>query len=72
MRNKFLTLIACGLIGLVGGLLGLAIGVGYGGNFATDFQFAGERGYEATGFLGWIIGFVVTALVASLFIRAKD
>jgi hypothetical protein len=52
------------LIGLiVGAGVGWVIGATYGGNYAVDFEFAGGRGYEATGPLGAMIGAPTIALV---------
>ena len=47
------------LTGCAGGILGLLIGSTMGGNIAVDFQFAGNRGYEAAGLLGALIGLAV-------------
>ena len=44
------------MTGLAGGFIGLVVGANYGGNQATDFVFAGQRGYEATGMLGALVG----------------
>ena len=44
--------------GSVIALIGLVVGVTYGGNYATDFEFNGLRGYEATGQIGAVFGFV--------------
>jgi hypothetical protein len=41
---------------LVGGLIALILGSLYGGNYATEFVFAGLQGYEATGVLFGVIG----------------
>jgi uncharacterized membrane protein len=54
-----------GLLGLVAGAgIGFVIGDLYGGNYAVDFEFAGVRGYEATGVLGVIIGGIGGAAVS--------
>jgi hypothetical protein len=45
-----------GLAGAVGGWL---LGALYGGNYAVNFEFNNLRGYEATGQIGAIIGFVL-------------
>jgi hypothetical protein len=46
------------LFGAVAGTgIGLVVGATYGGNYATELDFAGLRGYEATGLIGEIIGF---------------
>ena len=56
--------VLAGLIGLiVGAGVGFVIGATYGGNYAVEFEFAGGRGYEATGPLGAIIGALTIALV---------
>jgi len=55
-------IVACLLAGFSGGivvaLIGLIVGATYGGNYATDFEFNGVRGYEATGQIGAVIGFI--------------
>jgi hypothetical protein len=52
-------LLAGVLGGVIGGAVGLFIGAFVGGNFATDFYFAAQRGYESTGLLGAIVGYVL-------------
>ena len=47
------------LIALACGLVGLLVGATIGGNMADDFRFAGNRGYEATGVLGALIGLAI-------------
>ena len=47
------------LIGLACSVVGLLVGATVGGNMAGDFRFAGNRGYEATGVLGVLIGFAI-------------
>ncbi len=63
---------ACLLAGLIGGLavavVGLVVGANYGGNHATDFEFNGLRGYEATGQLGAILGFLAGASLCTLLV----
>jgi hypothetical protein len=39
--------------------VGWILGALFGGSYATQFQFAGQRGYEATGIIGTVIGFIV-------------
>jgi hypothetical protein len=51
--------------GLVVGALGLIGGATYGGNHATGFEFNGLRGYEATGQIGAILGFVTGGALGS-------
>lgn len=65
-------ILACLLAVLLGGVLlavvgGLA-GATYGGNYATDFEFIGVRGYEATGQIGVILGFVAGGTLAALLV----
>ena len=52
--------------GVAGSFLGLIVGAMIGGNFATDFVFMGQRGYEASGVLGAMIGFVVAGALSAL------
>ena len=58
------------VIVLAGALLGaivlFVVGGIIGGNFATDFELAGLRGYEATGVLGIFVGVVTGAGAAAL------
>ena len=56
---------------IIGLLLGLWIGINVGGNYFPDFEFLGGRGYEATGYLGAIIGGVL-ALIVSLALAFKQ
>jgi hypothetical protein len=56
----FITLIG----GLAGAVVGLLSGAAYGGNYVTSIELAGRRGYEATGLIGEIVGFVVLGLFA--------
>jgi hypothetical protein len=67
MGNKRLVRVV--LAALIGGIavavLGLIVGATYGGNYATDFEFSGLRGYEATGLIGAVLGFVCGAALGS-------
>jgi hypothetical protein len=56
--------------GLMGAVVGLLMGATYGGNFARDFEFDGFLGYEATGRLGAVLGFVVGGGLA-VFLRQR-
>ena len=51
-------------VGFILGMLGMLIGALIGGNFATEFQFNGVRGYEATGQVGFIIGAALGAMIS--------
>lgn len=61
------------IYGILGGLLlfaigsaaGMLIGMDVGGNYFTDFEFGGVRGYEATGKLGSILGGIFGALLGA-------
>lgn len=58
------------LFGTIGFVLlsavGLFVGMNIGGNYFPDFEFMGGRGYEATGYLGAIIGAVAGVLLGTL------
>jgi hypothetical protein len=41
---------------LLGAFIGLVLGAFIGGNFATDSELLGLRGYEGTGRLGLLLG----------------
>jgi hypothetical protein len=62
-------IVACLLAGLSGaialGLVGLVVGVSYGAKY--DVEFNGMRGYEATGQIGAILGFVAGGALSALF-----
>jgi hypothetical protein len=45
------------------GVAGWVVGATIGGNFATDFEFNGLRGYEAVGQIGLIAGLVIGGLL---------
>ena len=49
-----------------GAFLGLIIGAFIGGNYMTEFEFSGVRGYEAVGRIGAYIGAAVGALLSIL------
>jgi membrane protein YqaA with SNARE-associated domain len=60
---RFLVVLMAAVFGgVAGGVAGWLLGALYGGNYAVNFEFAGLRGYEATGQIGAIIGFVLIAL----------
>ena len=42
-----------------GALIGMIGGANIGGNWFTSFTLAGQRGYEATGLLGAVVGGVI-------------
>jgi len=57
--------------GLVLGMLCMLIGAYIGGNFATNFQFIGVRGYEATGQVGFIVGAALGVFISWKRIKNK-
>lgn len=60
VTRKILLEILLGLLlALVGFGLGLIGGAMIGGNFFTEFEFNGVRGYEAVGQIGAIVGTIV-------------
>lgn len=58
------------LFGFMGGaslaIIGLIIGMNIGGNYDLGFKFLAGSGYEATGYLGAIIGGAVGVLLGVL------
>ncbi len=48
----------------LGAVVGLLAGASVGGNLVTDFRFAGQQGYEGTGVLGALSGFIAGAVFA--------
>jgi hypothetical protein len=53
----------------VGTVTGFVAGAFFGGNYATSFEFAGLRGYEATAPLGAVMGFVLFGLLGAWIAR---
>ena len=56
---------------LIFGMLGMLVGAYIGGNFATNFQLIGVRGYEATGQVGFILGAALGIIISSMRIKNK-
>jgi hypothetical protein len=66
MKNKwffrlFFVLVAAIICGIVGWLIGANIGE----NYFVDFTFNGVRGYEATGQVGFLLGFIGSVILCS-------
>lgn len=59
--------------GLLLGTIGMIVGAYIGGNFLVGFTFNGVRGYEATGQLGFFVGFAIGTVLSFtlLFKRSK-
>lgn len=69
---RILTIVAIGLVGaLVGAVVGLITGANIGGNWFTSLTVAGQRGYEATGAIGAVLGAIGVGLVAVLITRRR-
>ena len=68
--KKTLLIIGLLVLTLFSTLLFLLIGISIGGNYFTDFEFLGGRGYEAMGNLGMFVGLIL-GLSASYFIYRK-
>lgn len=67
MKHKTLYVFICEAILLIIGLIfGLFTGMNIGGNYFTEFEFMGGYGYEATGYLGAIIGGAIGLLLGIL------
>lgn len=54
--KTLMRILAVPAIVIAAGAAGMIIGALIGGNFATQFEFNGVRGYEATGQIGAIAG----------------
>jgi hypothetical protein len=59
------------VISAVSGVVGLVIGAIIGGNFATQTSFNGVQGYEATGQIGSIIGFLSGLVISGILLLRK-
>lgn len=67
IKSKILYGLSGGVIlSVIGLVIGLIIGMNIGGNYFTEFELLGGRGYEAAGYLGAIIGFVTGMLLGIL------
>jgi len=56
---------------VVGGVFGLLLGAFIGGNWATETELFGVRGYEATGILGLVLGLAAGGVGTVLMMRAQ-
>jgi hypothetical protein len=61
---KALRIVAVILIPLLLSLLGGVLGAYLGGNYWVNFSLFGVRGYEATGLLGVLLGFLGGVLLS--------
>ncbi|MFC2095549.1 hypothetical protein ACFLSW_03830 [Candidatus Bipolaricaulota bacterium] len=61
--RRVLFVLLSGAIGLVGGCLN---GATYGGNYAPDFSFLGQPGYEGSGLMGAIVSAASILVIAGL------
>ena len=59
MFKNILRIFAVIVIALVFGAIGMIVGALLGGNYAEQFIFNGVQGYEATGQIGFILGFSI-------------
>ena len=53
---------------LLGGVLLIALSI-FGGNYATNFVFGGQRGYEATGMIGAMLGMPLGGILGAWLVR---
>lgn len=56
---------------LLGAFIGLALGAFIGGNFATNSELLGLRGYEGTGLLGLLLGLALGGLGGVILARRR-
>ncbi len=69
-KNRFGLL--SGLIFLIAGaVVGFLIGTYIGGNYYPDFEFLTYRGYEATGWIGIIVGGLLGAILGVMLGRSS-
>ena len=66
MAKKIILIFGLIVITILLGILFLLLGMNIGGNFFSDFEFLGRRGYEATGTLGFIIGISIGIILSIL------
>lgn len=63
------------VLAFVGLVFGTMTGMNIGGNYFTNFEFMGARGYEATGiigsFAGGALGSVIGIILARLILKKK-
>lgn len=67
MIRKMLIILALFLFTVILSIVLTLIAMNIGGNYFTDFEFLGGRGYEATGSLG-TIGGIVLGLILSILV----
>lgn len=62
--KKIMLVITLILVTIVFSILLLLIGATIGGNFFTDFEMFGRRGYEATGNIGLFLGVLLGSFIS--------
>lgn len=64
MKKTILYIIFSLAITFILSIVLLLIGMNIGGNYFTDFEFMGSRGYEATANIGFFVGIFLGALIS--------
>lgn len=64
MKKIILFLIASFSVTFICAIAFLLLGMNIGGNFFTDFEFMGARGYEAAGNVGFFVGILVGIILS--------
>ena len=65
-RTILFAVVGAILMMVVGLMIGLFTGMNIGGNYFSDFEFEGMRGYVATGTIGLRVGAVAGALIGAV------
>ena len=68
MVKTILLIIAAIIITLILGVVFLLLGMNIGGNYFTDLELFGARGYEATANLGFLLGIFLGLLLSYIFL----
>jgi len=74
VAKKILTVLGLLVYVLVLAVIFTVLGMTYGGNFATGFEFMGSRGYEATGSIGFLLGLglgVISSIITFIVLVKK-
>ncbi len=59
MLKKVSVILGVLLLSFILGIVFMFLGMNIGGNYFANYEMFGVRGYEATGYLGFIFGIVV-------------
>lgn len=64
-RRTLFAIVGALVLLITGAVVGTFVGIDIGGNYFPAFEFAGSRGYEATGLIGFWVGAALGAVLGA-------